>query len=553
MNHKEIVLYLQKIVSQRNEQWKEILTMKLLPENVSHEQTYRASAKSDFAGITEGSDLFFTMLDLANEYQQTVREGIREAIKENNLQLTPFETILVMYSLEISEHYAAYYRAWIKDMVASDVTQFLKNELQTNPDTLHAFIKEKGFDNGYTTIINTGSGQVTYETIDQMPYSVRYATELDPIIKDFDNLFAATNHMTLSEEEQSTITYLRHYQAALSLSGISELEKAWADVDRHWMDTKHWIQIVHDIENHYGDPLGLKIIPDFSVRFTDESHQDAQQSFVASQQILDAYYSVRNNDFSKKGLQALRHSLACVSYLPFQTGMSVHFKFAGQSIPNRTDVKQEKGVKIYLDYQSSQARTEKAKSLFRKVFGESVENELQYVTAEDQMLNHVVPHEFGHTIYNIGDFVPAIPNLYSQQLEELRADLNALSALHILDKSGQLTDEQRHTTVVGYTAHELRRYDNWNSSALRAYRNSTMRIYALLADSGILEVKDNTVKFVTTPEKESLFLTLCFDLLDTIHDALEMSNTEVLEKVLQDIKKSEESEYSKAILTKINS
>jgi hypothetical protein len=80
-----------------------------------------------------------------------------------------------------------------------------------------------------------------------------------------------------------------------------------------------------------------------------------------------------------------------------------------------------------------------------------------------------------------------------------------------------------------------------------------MRIYALLADSGILEVKDNTVKFVTTPEKESLFLTLCFDLLDTIHDALEMSNTEVLEKVLQDIKKSEESEYSKAILTKINS
>ncbi|WKZ29939.1 MAG: hypothetical protein QY314_03965 [Candidatus Dojkabacteria bacterium] len=553
MTHIEIVKHLQNIVSQKSEKWKEVLSMKMLPEGVSQDQAFRASAKSDFAGITEGTETFYALLDLANEYQQTVRDGIREEIQANRLQLTPFETILVMYSLEISFHYAAYYKAWIQEMVSSPASQFLKAELETNPDKLHSFITEKGFDNGYTVITHNSEENVSYETLQQIPYAEKFAQELDPILRDFDNLFAATQHMTLNEEEQAMVTYLKHYRGALALTSIEELEQAWTEVDKYWMNTSFWIQIVHDIENHYGDPLGVKIIPDFSLRFTDESHEQAQASFKASQQILDAYYSVRDNEFSKKGLQALRNSLACVSYLPFQTGMSVHFKFAGQSIPNRTEVKQEKGVKIYLDYQSSQARTEKAKQLFKKVFGDGVEKELQYVTAEDQMLNHVVPHEFGHTIYNIGDFAPAIPNVYSQQLEELRADLNALSALHILDKNGQLSPEKLHETVVGYTAHELRRYDAWTSSSLRAYRNSTMRIYSLLAEAGILNVENDSVTLAFSTEKESQFLKLCFELLDKIHDALEVSDTSVLETVLQEIKKSEESDYSKIILSKLKS
>ena len=36
-----------------------------------------------------------------------------------------------------------------------------------------------------------------------------------------------------------------------------------------------------------------------------------------------------------------------IYFIPFKTGISLQFSFSGQSIPNREDVKQAKGVKIY--------------------------------------------------------------------------------------------------------------------------------------------------------------------------------------------------------------
>jgi hypothetical protein len=49
----------------------------------------------------------------------------------------------------------------------------------------------------------------------------------------------------------------------------------------------------------------------------------------------------------------------------------MQFSFSGQSIPNRVDVKEEKGVKIYFDPVETAARVEINKNLVKMCYHEA--------------------------------------------------------------------------------------------------------------------------------------------------------------------------------------
>ena len=97
-------------------------------------------------------------------------------------------------------------------------------------------------------------------------------------------------------------------------------------------------QVVHDIEYGYGDPLRVKVIPDFSLRFVDSKYSAANTAIGNIQRQLVSFFKRRDATLAKKGLYALSQSNAAIYYLPFHTGMSLHFRFSGQSIPNRPEV-----------------------------------------------------------------------------------------------------------------------------------------------------------------------------------------------------------------------
>merc|ERR1712194_604251 len=80
------------------------------------------------------------------------------------------------------------------------------------------------------------------------------------------------------------------------------------------------------------------------------------------------FYQSRNTPLSKSGLTALGNTMAGIYFIPFKTGISLQFSFSGQSIPNRENIKEEKGVKIYFDAVETAARVEINKGLIRKVF-----------------------------------------------------------------------------------------------------------------------------------------------------------------------------------------
>ncbi len=48
----------------------------------------------------------------------------------------------------------------------------------------------------------------------------------------------------------------------LAETDVEKLEAQWTLLDELWMSVRHYIQVVHDIEYGYGDPLRTKARPD---------------------------------------------------------------------------------------------------------------------------------------------------------------------------------------------------------------------------------------------------------------------------------------------------
>merc|ERR1712113_549217 len=165
---------------------------------------------------------------------------------------------------------------------------------------------------------------------------------------------------------------------------------------------------------------------------------------------------------------ALSNTMAGIYFIPFKTGASLQFSFSGQSIPNRDDVAEEKGIKIYFDAVETAARVEINKSLIRKVYhdGESVIATFK-PDAVEQLVWHVAAHEVGHAIYNltgVKDFkTPGI------LLEEPRAELTAMFTMRLLFQQGVLTREKLDESLAHFALDALRYFDKYDSEALRPY------------------------------------------------------------------------------------
>lgn len=105
------------------------------------------------------------------------------------------------------------------------------------------------------------------------PYAVFFAAVLPPIFAAFDACVEGITSVSGGTEgdRAAMATFLRQFRAALGETDPAKLEPAWAKCDELWMDVQGPIQVVHDIEDGYSDPLRAKQGPDFSLRFLDST------------------------------------------------------------------------------------------------------------------------------------------------------------------------------------------------------------------------------------------------------------------------------------------
>jgi hypothetical protein len=256
---------------------------------------------------------------------------------------------------------------------------------------------------------------------------------------------------------------------------------------------------VHDIEDGYGDPLRIKAIPDFSFRFEDEDYHEDNKTIVAIQKVMvDEYFAKRDTPLSKAGLGALASSAAAIFYIPFVTGMSLHFRFSGQSIPNRSDVKNEHGVKIYFDPVSTHSRQLQTAALIDKVCDDGDGSLKATLGAADTLVWHVAAHEVGHAIYNLeamcNDSCSVIKTATKSLLEEPRAELTALRTMSLLVEVGMLTPDQAAHHLASFALQDLRRFAMFDAQPTRPYTISAINTYKVYQRTGFVTVDSASSK-----------------------------------------------------------
>ena len=148
------------------------------------------------------------------------------------------------------------------------------------------------------------------------PFGTFFAESLAPVLEGFDTMIAnlrAVAPIAGKEEDAADgegkdggggglqsnaqraayVAYLSHYRVCLaSTESAEKLEEMWTELDTLWMDTRGDIQIVHDIETGYGDPLRVKATPDFSLRFLDSSTFEKENNQVRRKEAATLIYTL---------------------------------------------------------------------------------------------------------------------------------------------------------------------------------------------------------------------------------------------------------------------
>jgi hypothetical protein len=397
------------------------------------------------------------------------------------------------------------------------------------------------------TVVSVGDDKKLKAT----PFSKHFSKSLSPVLVSFDLWISGCESANASDGlidhdgwnqdmRNAYVDYLKHYRHCLGLDADAEtLENEWMELDRKWMDTKGPIQIVHDIETGYGDPLRVKATPDISLRFLDESFAKENVAIADIQTRMMGYFESRGTELSQQGLTALKNTMAGLYFIPFKTGISLQFSFSGQSIPNRVSVKEEKGVKIYFDPVETAARMRINSSLVQgcylnadDVFSKFCPEEAEEWAAE-VLCWHVAAHEVGHAIYNLGAVSKVFTSPANESLlEEPRAELTAMFTLTLLLQQGVLDEIAVSRALVHFALDALRYFDKYDSEALRPYIIFMVYSYKTYEKHGFLAIDPATGKLMIDATKTMAVLETFSDCYLRILSAMDNADGAALEAIL---------------------
>jgi hypothetical protein len=473
----------------------------------------------NFEGITELSEEFYAVVHIAQKRQELARQFVRYALAAMDSGFSEFDRTLIEHSAIISTAYDEYYPVWLRAVNNPLLVEDLKkaNEQKELDQKLY---------NNYTIIFRQDGKWVDAPLATFFPTHIPHIAEL---IKNCAHALRQVPNKTT--EQELYVKYFEKYSECLTETNKEKLDPQWEELDRIWMDIKYPIQVVHDIEYGYGEPLRCKVIPDFSLRFMDEEYADANRRIEEIKHVMVAYFSKRDKELAKKGLFALNNSMAAIYYIPFLCGISIHFRYSGQSIPNRSQVKNEKGVKIYFDVVSTARRGEQAKQLMAKVFADqSLGSRLNAV---ETIIYHVAAHEFGHAIYGLDHVAKCIKVETKTLLEEPRAELTALTTMKLLLEANKIDKTKLQQQLGSYAIAELRRFAMFDSTSLRPYIISAMSCYKHFERLGYIKIVND--RLIMNDEKALAVLEFAQKLFETILDAEDRLDGQQLETILKEM------------------
>ncbi|KAK9831583.1 hypothetical protein WJX74_001220 [Apatococcus lobatus] len=489
------------------------------------QQVESAVLDQNWTGIPEYSKRFYKVFGVSSARQHLQRAFIRLALDHLEHGFDGFDASLIYHASHVSDAYDPFYVKWAHTMQGNDLAKRLQADDKAGkvPKPLY---------NHYTAI--TSDDGHNYSQV----ANATFFEEIAAIVTCFDSWISDLEKQEGPTEKLKAnyLAYLKQYRACLAETDVEQLEPQWHRLDELWMSVRHHIQVVHDIEYGYGDPLRTKVAPEFSLRLLDESYAADNAQIGKIQDLMVDYFKTRTSDLARGGLNALRLSMAGLYYLPFQAGISLFFRFSGQSIPNRSEVRNAHGVKIYFDPVSMAARQVTAKKLAASVLEEPARQDC--IDTIGTLVYHVAAHEIGHAIYGLDAMKDAIKVTTRTLLEEPRAELTALHTMCLMVKADMVSEAQMQQHLASFMLCDLRRFAMWDSQATRPYALSAATNWSKAHDLGYITLT-SAKKMTFDDSKAQAFITSCSKDYEDILDAEDGRDGATIEATLHRMEQAE--------------
>lgn len=500
-----------------------------------------AALNQQWAGIPENTPEYWRVYEAASRRWALARYFVRKALEALPHGFDPTDRLLLHHASLLGDAYDTWFIHWSRAQNGTDFAKELAADDAAGKVGDH-------LKNHYTVIV-PGKGDEKY---DQQAFATFFPDDIGAIASRLDEFVEALRFGGGPDKVvvDQYVSYLSHYRTCLAETDIGKLENLWRELDEKWMAIKHWIDIVPDIEYGYGECLRVKVCPQISLRILDADYLEQNKTISQIQDIMVGYFSKRDSDLARNSIGALKKSHAGIYYLPFQSAMSLNFRFSGQSIPNRTEVREKCGVKIYFDPVSTAAREEAVRELIDAVVADAPTRR-QSIETLDTLVNHVAAHEVGHAIYSLDSVKDIIKADTKTLLEEPRAELTALHFMKHLLQHGLVDEAGLKRTVGNFVLSDLRRFQMWDSAPTMPYRISAQSCWRRAADIGYLSLNDQG-KVVMDDSKVDEFLAACSKQFEAILDAEDKGDGAAIEAVLQDMQSAAEAPIVKHLVNELS-
>jgi len=382
---------------------------------------YQALAESvsrrNHGGLNKDGNDFDMVLDLIRQRTDFERAIIRESL--DRIVFDPIESIIFDMGLNLMPVIDILFFKW-KEAVP-DVLKRTAQKKNMERSEVAQFLIDRKLNDRYAVVVDAETGLPPFIYEEGAEYrEIAYGKFFRKESADIESiLLEGAKKLKILPNGHDTgnwITFFEAWAAAVVNAKAELHEELWKKVDEHWVVCSGRVMIVHPMEEGYADPI--RIMPE--VRVLLQLNDAKDMIALIKQRMLDWEEELYGSHPRYPQFRtALENTYAGVFITPLYSGEDFDFRFSGQIVPNRSEVR-IKGTKIFLDRNSCKNKIDIYRETVNKYFTEGFAGKFDEMVSPETFLYYVIAHECGHSVLIGSDTREKMGDNY-RNVEEFKA------------------------------------------------------------------------------------------------------------------------------------
>ena len=245
-----------------------------IPSGIDRKKAERVLNYVDYTGIEPLSQEYWDILAVAMTKAYISRQIVRETVEgRNELKLSETEKVVLLGSLDIADHTDRLFWKYRENVVTSPLAQRLA---AMGDETAISFLQERGVlpekldEFHYVVFKESVTGKIEVQT-----YAEAFPAEIGGIADAMDGIVKKLHDIDDPTDPVETIALINYYTKlaeALTSTNAADHAQLFKDVDVAWGEIHGPMQPVHMMEVYEDATIGVRVDPEYSLRFIDKRY-----------------------------------------------------------------------------------------------------------------------------------------------------------------------------------------------------------------------------------------------------------------------------------------